>query len=71
MSASWVGAKLEWGVLTMVSYHRSAGDVAAAISGAGGFRGGGSRFCACGRPFVFVLGRTSLFGQSDNDERRI
>ena len=48
------------------------------VSGAGGFRGGGSRFCACGRPFVFVLGRTSLFGQSsslslrsDDDERRI
>ena len=46
--------------------------------GAGRFRGGGSRFCACGRPFMFVLGRMSLFGcssslsgRSDDDERRI
>ena len=26
--------------------------------------GGGSRFCACGHPFVRVLGRSSSFGQS-------
>ena len=44
----------------------------------GGFRGVGSRFCACGRPFVFVLGRMSLFGRSsslsghlDDDEQQI
>ena len=36
------------------------------LLGAGGFRGGGGRFCACGRPFVFVLGRMSLFGQSSS-----
>ena len=48
------------------------------LVGAGGFRGGGSSFCACGHPFVFVLGHTSLFrrssllsGQLDNDERQI
>ena len=31
---------------------------------AGGFHGGGSRFCACGRPFVLVLGRSLPFGRS-------
>ena len=33
------------------------------LLGAGGFHGGGSRFCACGRPFMFILGRMLLFGQ--------
>ena len=44
----------------------------------GGFCGGGSRFCACGHPFMLVLGHMLLFGQSsslsgqsDDDERRI
>ena len=46
--------------------------------GAGGFRGGGSHFCARGHPFVLVLGCMLLFGWSsllsgrpDDDERRI
>ena len=36
------------------------------LLGAGGFCGGGSHFCACGRPFMFILGRMSLFGQSSS-----
>ena len=34
------------------------------LLGTGGFHGGGSRFCACGHLFVFVLGHMSLFGWS-------
>ena len=41
------------------------------LVGAAGFRGGGSRFCACGHLFAFVLGHTSLFGRSDDDEQQI
>ena len=41
------------------------------LVGAGGFHGGGSRFCACGHLFMFILGHMLLFGQSDDDERWI
>ena len=36
------------------------------LADAGGFRGGGSCFCACGGPFVLVLGRSLSFGWSSS-----
>ena len=66
-----------WGVLTVVSYRRSSFIVWVPhrwqrrgtwfpLVGTGGFRGGGSCFCVCGHPFMFILGHMSLFGLSSS-----
>ena len=42
----------------------SVGEGKVQLADAGGFRGGGSRFRACGHPLVLVLGRSPSFGRS-------
>ena len=62
------GRAWDGGVLTVVLYRRL-GATSQQRRGTWfplAFHGGGSRFCACGRPFVFVVGRSSLFGGSSS-----
>ena len=64
------GMSLGWGVFTMVLYHCLGATLQQQcgtwflLVDAGGFCGGGSCFCACGHPFVLVLGHLLLSGQS-------
>ena len=56
------------GVLTLVLYRRL-GDTSQQRRGTWfplAFHGGGSHFCACGHPFVFIVGHLSLFGRSSS-----
>ena len=69
MGGAYCGLVLSF--VIWVPRHRQRHGTWFPLVGAGGFRGGGSCFCACGHPFAFVLGHTSLFGQSDDDERWI